>query len=87
MVGLYCFDMDGNKVWEKNLGVYPMEANWGTSSSPILYKDKLIMQFDNEENSQVIAMNKMNGEEIWRTKRSEISTWSTPYIWKNKNPH
>jgi outer membrane protein assembly factor BamB len=84
MVGLYCFDMDGNKVWEKNLGVYPMEANWGTSSSPILYKDKLIMQFDNEENSQVIAMNKMNGEEIWRTKRSEISTWSTPYIWKNK---
>jgi len=83
MIGLYCYDMEGNKVWEKDLGAYPMEANWGTSSSPILYKDKLIMQFDNEENSQVFALNKMTGEELWKTTRDEISTWSTPYIWEN----
>ena len=84
MVGLFCFDMDGKKVWEKNLGAFPMEANWGSSSSPILYKDKLIMQFDNEENSQVFALDKNSGKEIWRTERDEISTWSTPFIWKNK---
>ena len=82
----YCtdFNMDGEKVWEKNLGTFPSQANWGTSSSPILYQDKLFMQFDNEENSQVFALNKMNGEELWRTMRDEISTWSTPFIWKNK---
>jgi len=84
MVGLYCYDMAGQKIWEKNLGAFPSQANWGTSSSPIVYEEKLFMQFDNEENSQVIAMSKMNGEEIWRTKRDEISTWSTPFIWKNK---
>ena len=84
MVGLYCYDLDGKKVWEKNLGVFPMRANWGSSSSPILYKDMLIMQFDNEENSQVFALDKKSGDEIWRTKRDEKSTWSTPYIWKNK---
>ena len=84
MRGLYCYDLDGNKVWEKNIGIYPMQANWGTSSSPILYKDLLILQFDNEENSQVLALNKFTGEEVWRTMRDEISTWSTPYIWKNK---
>jgi outer membrane protein assembly factor BamB len=83
MIGLYCYDMEGNKVWEKDLGAYPMEANWGTSSSPILYKDKLIMQFDNEENSQIFALNKMTGEELWKSNRDEISTWSTPYIWEN----
>lgn len=83
MIGLYCYDMEGNKVWEKDLGAYPMEANWGTSSSPVLFKDKLIMQFDNEENSQVFALNKMTGEELWKTTRDEISTWSTPYIWEN----
>jgi outer membrane protein assembly factor BamB len=84
MRGLYCYDLDGNKVWEKNIGIFPMQSNWGTSSSPILYKDFLILQFDNEENSQVMALDKLTGEEKWRTARDEISTWSTPYIWKNK---
>jgi len=83
MVGLYCYDMEGEKVWEKNLGSFPSQANWGTSASPIVYNDKLFMQFDNAENSQVIALNKETGDELWRTKRDEISTWSTPYIWKN----
>lgn len=84
MRGLYCYDLDGNKIWEKNIGIFPMEADWGTSSSPVLYKDLLILQFDNEENSSVLALDKTNGKEKWRTMRNEISTWSTPYIWKNK---
>ncbi len=84
MTGLYCYDLDGNKIWEKDLGSYPMQSNWGTSSSPVLYKDLLILQFDNEKNSQVLALDKNNGKEKWRTKRDEISTWSTPFIWKNK---
>ena len=83
MRGLYCYDLDGKKIWEKNIGIYPMQANWGTSSSPILYKDYLILQFDNEENSQVIALDKKTGDQIWKAERDEISTWSTPYIWKN----
>jgi outer membrane protein assembly factor BamB len=84
MRGLYCYDLDGNKIWEKNIGIYPMEADWGTGSSPILYKDFVIFQFDNVENSQVLALDKTTGEEKWRTTRDEISTWSTPYIWRNK---
>ncbi len=84
MTGLFCYDLNGNKVWEKSMGAFPMQSDWGTSSSPIIYKDLLILQFDNEENSQVIALNKDNGEEKWRAKRDEISTWSTPYIWENK---
>ena len=83
MRGLFCYDMEGNKVWDKNIGIYPTQSNWGTSSSPILYKDLLILQFDNEENSQVLALDKKTGEEKWRTMRDEISTWSTPYLWRN----
>jgi len=84
MSGLFCYDLDGNKIWEKDLGAFPMQSNWGTSSSPVIYKDLLILQFDNEDNSQVLALDKNNGEEKWRTMRDEISTWSTPFIWKNK---
>lgn len=83
MTGLYCYDMEGNLVWEKDLGNYPMQSNWGTSSSPILYKNVLYMQVDNEENSFVVAMNSKTGDEIWRRKRDEKSNWGTPIIWKN----
>ncbi|MFC2123632.1 PQQ-binding-like beta-propeller repeat protein [Bacteroidota bacterium] len=84
MRGLFCYDLDGDKIWDKDIGIFKMQADWGTSSSPVLYKDLLIMQFDNEENSQVLALDKNTGEENWRTMRDEISTWSTPYIWENK---
>lgn len=83
MTGLYCYDMKGNLVWEKDLGNYPMQSNWGTSSSPVLYKNVLYMQIDNEENSFLAALNSKNGDEIWRINRDEKSNWGTPLIWKN----
>lgn len=83
MTGLYCYDMEGNLAWEKDLGNYPMQSNWGTSSSPILYKRVLYMQVDNEDNSFVVALDSKTGDEIWRRKRDEKSNWGTPIIWKN----
>jgi outer membrane protein assembly factor BamB len=83
MTGLYCYDMNGNLVWEKDLGNYPMQSNWGTSSSPLLYKNVLYMQIDNEENSFLAALDSKTGEEIWRVNRNEKSNWGTPIIWKN----
>jgi len=36
MTGLFCYDLDGKEVWAKDLGSYPMQAGWGTASSPVL---------------------------------------------------
>jgi len=83
MTGLYCYDLDGNLVWEKDLGNYPMQSNWGTSTSPLLYKDVLYMQIDNEENSFLAALDAKTGEEKWRIDRDEKSNWGTPIIWNN----
>ena len=83
MTGVYCYDMDGNLVWEKDLGNYPMQSNWGTSSSPILYNKVLYMQIDNEENSFLAALDSKTGEEKWRVSREEKSNWGTPIIWEN----
>lgn len=83
MTGVYCYDMNGNLIWEKDLGNYPMQGNWGTSSSPVLYQKVLYMQIDNEENSFIVAMDSKTGDEIWRRKRDEKSNWGTPIIWKN----
>jgi outer membrane protein assembly factor BamB len=83
MTGVYCFDMDGNPVWEKDLGNYPMQSNWGTSTSPLIYKGVLYMQIDNEEKSFLAALDSKTGTEKWRVDRDEKSNWGTPVIWKN----
>ena len=83
MTGLYCYDMDGNMLWEKDLGNYPMQSNWGTASSPLLYKGILYMQIDNEENSFLAALDAKTGDEKWRIQRDEKSNWGTPMIWEN----
>ena len=83
MTGVYCFDMDGKLVWEKDLGNYPMQSNWGTSTSPLLYNGDLYMQIDNEEKSFLAALDSKTGAEKWRVDRDEKSNWGTPIIWKN----
>ncbi len=82
--GVVCYDVAGKKLWEKDLGVYPMQAGWGAGSSPILYHDSVLIQCDNEQKSFLVALNKNTGDEQWRINREEKSNWATPYLWKNK---
>lgn len=83
MNGLFCYDMEGNQKWKKDLGVYEMRAGWGTSSSPVLFEGKLFLQIDNEEQSFLIALDAGTGDELWKKNRDEPSQYSTPIIWQN----
>lgn len=84
MTGLYCFDLDGELLWEKDLGAYETQYGWGTGSSPVLYEDMLYVQVDNEENSFLVALDKESGEEKWKVSRDEKTNYGTPVIWKNR---
>lgn len=83
MHGLYCFDMDGALLWEKDLGAYETQNGWGTGSSPVLHGDRLFVQMDNEEYSFLVALDPASGDEIWRVERAEKTNYGTPYIWEN----
>jgi outer membrane protein assembly factor BamB len=85
MTGLVCYDLDGNFVWKKDLGLYPMQSNWGTASSPLLYGDRLYLQIDNEKESFLVGLDRKTGDQKWRVSRDEKSNWSTPFIWENKS--
>jgi outer membrane protein assembly factor BamB len=63
MTGLFCYDFSGKLIWEKDLGSYPMQRNWGTASSPLLYGDRLFLQIDNEEKSFLVALDTETGDE------------------------
>lgn len=83
MAGVYCYDLNGEQLWQKDLGVYDMRAGWGTSSSPVLFEGKLFIQVDNEDQSFLVALEASSGEEMWRVQRDERSQYSSPIIWQN----
>lgn len=83
MTGLFCYDLDGNLLWSKDLGAFKSLNGWGTGASPVVYKDVLYVQIDNEEQSFLVALDAATGNEKWRVSRTESTSYSTPFIWKN----
>lgn len=86
--GLYCFDMQGGLLWKKDLGVLDAgylkrpELQWGPASSPVIYRNMVIVQSDNHADSSLMALNLDDGKVIWRTDRKERPAWSTPVIFR-----
>src|SRR5580765_4871699 len=87
--GLYAYDFDGKLLWKRDLGVlnagwfYDPDYEWGIGSSPIIWKDTVIVQCDIQKNSFVAAFDVATGEPRWRTAREEIPSWSTPAIFEH----
>jgi outer membrane protein assembly factor BamB len=78
--GLYCLDMDGNIIWERDFGHLQKVRSFGEGSSPALSGDRLILVRDHEGPSFLHVLDKKTGEDILEIKRDEISSWPTPYI-------
>jgi outer membrane protein assembly factor BamB len=78
--GLYCLDMQGNLEWKKDLGDMRTRRGFGEGSSPALHGDRLIVNWDHEGPSFLIALDKRTGEKLWRVDRDEPTSWSTPLV-------
>lgn len=77
--GLYVYDFNGKLIWEKDFGVQmKMRLAFGEGAAPLLLKDQLFLVFDHEAGSFMVAIDKRNGKELWRSQRDEPSSWSTP---------
>jgi outer membrane protein assembly factor BamB len=88
--GLYAFDMKGRALWKKDLGVLDAGAydvpsyEWGNASSPIIYKDLVIVQCDTQKEDFLVAFDIKTGKEVWRTPRDEFPSWGTPNVYTGK---
>ncbi|HEV8429607.1 MAG TPA: PQQ-binding-like beta-propeller repeat protein [Pyrinomonadaceae bacterium] len=84
--GLYAYDVSGRPLWKVDLGRVDMGAydiptyEWGPASSPIIWKDLVILQCDTQTDSFILALNANTGETVWKTDRDEIPSWGTPTI-------
>jgi outer membrane protein assembly factor BamB len=78
--GVYCYDLAGNPQWDKNLGEMQIRMSFGEGSSPALWGDSLVVNWDHEGDSFIVALDARTGDEKWRVPRDESSTWATPLI-------
>lgn len=78
--GIYCYDLDGNLQWEKDLGDMRTRGNFGEGASPALAGNLLLVPWDHEDQSFIVALDQGTGAEVWRKNRDERSSWSTPVI-------
>lgn len=89
--GLACYDINGKSLWKQDLGVLnpglwdDKESSWGHSSSPIIYRDLVIVQADGHKQSFIAAFNLKDGKQAWRVERNEITSWTTPSIYQGKD--
>ncbi|MBN2685594.1 MAG: PQQ-binding-like beta-propeller repeat protein [Pontiellaceae bacterium] len=76
---LAAFDMDGNSVWQKNIG--RPENPYGMGSSLLSDGERLFIQYDHNNEKKVMALNVESGDLMWETPRQHVS-WSSPSLIK-----
>ncbi len=76
-------DMTGKPVWTRHLGreFGPFEIIWGHSSSPVVYRDTLIVVCYHQNASYMIALDTRTGKQVWKTDRPRgVTSYSTPLV-------
>ncbi len=82
--GVVAHDFEGKELWRRDLG--PIVSRWGNGSSPVLYKDLLIVfHGPGEPSTFLIAFDKHTGKTVWKADEKSINSpifgsWSTPII-------
>jgi outer membrane protein assembly factor BamB len=78
--GLYAYSADGELLWQKDLGDMTTRRGFGEGSSPALWGETLVVNWDHEGDSFIVALDAGSGRELWRRERDEITSWSTPLV-------
>ncbi len=88
--GLYAYNLNGKLLWKQDLGLldagwfYDPDYQWEYGSSPVIYRDLVIVQADIQKDSYIAAYSLKNGKLVWKTPREEISSWGTPTVYVGK---
>ena len=74
--GVFKFDLNGEQLWQTGVG--DKVHGWGSGTSPVLYKNLIIVNASVESGS-LVALNKETGKEVWRAGGMD-SSWNTPHL-------
>ncbi|TVR74523.1 MAG: hypothetical protein EA408_02090 [Marinilabiliales bacterium] len=75
---IIALDMEGNRLWARNLGV--PDNHYGHSSSLISRGEKLFVQYDDLDQGRILCLNVLTGETIWDITRDSHVSWASPIL-------
>ena len=73
-----CADMEGKRLWAKNIGL--PDNHYGYASSLLMFGNTLIIQYQNNSNAKILALNAKNGNQVWSKSPKDKIAWSSPII-------
>jgi outer membrane protein assembly factor BamB len=86
--GVYGYDFAGKELWRRDLG--RCDHIWGNASSPVLYRDLVLLNFGPGPRTFLVALNKKTGKEVWKVDEPGgtvglkgekwVGSWSTPVV-------
>ncbi len=82
--GLFCYDLNGKRLWQRDLGKIHMEASLGEGCSPVVYDGKLVILRDNARQSYIEVLDAKTGETRWKKDRDEPNAWATPRVLEHR---
>lgn len=78
-IELVCYDFSGNEIWRRSPGEF--HSVHGFCSSPVLYRDRVILNCDQDAPACIVAYDRETGNEIWRADRpNRTRSYCTPII-------
>ncbi len=97
--GMFCFDLDGKRIWEHQFGIFTSETHWGIGASPVLFENLVIQNCDNDgprflppgrspkdaAPASLVALDKTTGRIVWETPREQGRGFSTPVLIPTEN--
>lgn len=84
--GVYAYDFEGRFRWKfdpgrLDVGAYDIRSyEWGPASSPVIWNGEVILQFDTQDDSFIVALDAGTGDVVWRTAREELPSWGSPTV-------
>jgi outer membrane protein assembly factor BamB len=78
--GIFCYDLAGKLQWSRDLGRMHTRYGWGEAVTPVIHGDTLIVNWDQEADSFLVALDARTGATRWKTDRDEPTSWTTPLV-------
>ena len=79
-VWVTALDLEGEKVWQEQVGVFKSEFNFGFGTSPNFQDGKLFVTCESNKEAFIAALDPASGEELYRIQRPKSTSYSVPVI-------
>jgi outer membrane protein assembly factor BamB len=78
--GIYCYDMEGTPIWQRDLGRLNTRLGWGEAVTPVVHGESLLLNWDQEADSALYCLDAKTGKTKWKADRNEKTSWNTPLV-------